>query len=236
MNLKKLILIPLLFLASYFRAFADGTKDDVEVQYRYQFGADLQFKLIKNLKLNVEPELRFNDGYDKFHLNGGLTYKTFGCIYWGATYRLVVDRVESSSSFYSNSLSLFGGFNSNNYESDVYHRYAFDATFKEKYGRFTPSFRVRYNNFTDEDISSKEFLRYKAKVDYDIRKCKITPFVSAEAFQQLGINMLYKMRYSTGFDLKTGKDSSLSFDYRFDFFNLEYKNANIFSVGYKHKF
>lgn len=233
MNIKRIILIPLLILGAVVTAFADGTKDDVEVLYKYRFGVDFQIKLAKGLKLDLEPEFRFCDGYDKLLLNGGLTYKTFGCIYWGATYRLDVDRVESSS---SSSQSMYSGFGTNNYDSEVSHRYAFDVTYKDKFGRFTPSFRLRYNNFADDDIDDKEYIRYRAKVDYDIPKCKITPHVAIEAYQELDENMLYKMRYSTGFDLKTGKKSSLSLDYKFDFFTLKYKNANIFSAGYKFKF
>lgn len=231
MNMKKIILIPLFLLGVITSAFADGTKEDPEVLYKYQFGADFQIKLAKGLKLNIEPELRYNDGYDKFLLSGGLTYKTFGCIYWGATYRLEFDRVDSTGDTFSNSV-----FASNQYDTETYHRYAFDVTYKDKFGRFTPSFRVRYNNFTDDEIDDKEYLRYRAKVDYDIRNCKITPYVAVEAFQELEESELYKMRYGAGFDLKTGKDSALSFGYKFDFFTLEYKNANIFSVGYKYKF
>ncbi|MFI3248466.1 MAG: DUF2490 domain-containing protein [Rikenellaceae bacterium] len=232
MNIKKLILTTILLCGTLLTTYADGSADDVDVRYKYQFSADFQIKLAKGLKLNLEPELRFYEGYDKLLLNGGITYKTFGCIYWGATYRLVVDRVESTSSSTVN----YGVFGSDDYESEVYHRYAFDVTYKDKFGRFTPSFRLRYNNFADEEVDDKEFLRYRAKVDYDIRNCKITPFVAIEAYQEMEDNMLYKMRYSTGFDVKTGKKSALGFDYKFDFYTLEYKNANIFSVGYKYKF
>lgn len=212
-------------------AMADGTKEDPEVLYKYRFGVDFQIKLAKGLKLNVEPEFRFNDGYDKLLLNAGVSYKTFGCIYWGATYRLDVDRVESASS--SVDMSAFG---SGNYDSEVYHRYAFDVTYKDKFGRFTPSFRLRYNNFADDEVTDKEFMRYRAKVKYNIRKSKITPHVAVEFYQELGDNMLYKSRFATGFDLKTGKDSNIGLDYKFDLFALEYKNANIFSVGYKYRF
>ncbi|MFR9566524.1 MAG: hypothetical protein SNH13_04625, partial [Rikenellaceae bacterium] len=163
MNIKKLILPPLLLLGAIASAWADGTKDDPEVLNKYQFGADFQIKLTKGLKLNIEPELRYNGGYDKFLLSGGLTYKTFGCIYWGATYRLIVDRGESKE---STSSSIFGF---GDYESDTYHRYAFDVTYKDKFGRFTPSFRLRYNNFTDDGMDDREFLRYRAKVEYNIK-------------------------------------------------------------------
>lgn len=232
MNMKKAILLTLLFVCVSVSSYADGVKGDPEVQYKYRFGLDFQIKLAKGLKLNLAPELRFNDGYDNLQLDGSLSYKVYDKIYLGATYRLVIDRVEGSG---ATTYSAYG-FSSNNYDSEVYHRYGFDVSYKDKFGRFYPSLRVRYNNFTDEDIDDKSFLRYRAKVEYDIRKCKITPFVSAEAFQQMHENLLYKMRYSAGFDLKTGKSSSLSFDYKFDYFTLEYKNANIFSAGYKYRF
>ncbi|MFR9523768.1 MAG: DUF2490 domain-containing protein [Rikenellaceae bacterium] len=230
MKIKKIIALLVLLVASSTATFADGVQGDPEILYKYQFGAELQYKIMKGLKVDISPEFRFNDGYDKFLLSGGVSYKTFGCIYWGATYRIIVDRYESGTT-----TSMFGG-TSTNYESETFHRYAFDVTYKDKFGRFTPSFRLRYNNFTDEGVDDKEFMRYRAKVDYDIRKCKITPFVSVEAYHGLEENLLYKTRYSAGFDLKTGKDSALSFDYKLDFFALEYKNANIFSLGYKFKF
>ncbi len=234
MNMRSKLLLLLLLFGAIIPIFADGTKDDVEVLYKYRFGVNAQIKLTKGLKLNLEPEFRFNDGYDKLLLNGGLTYKTFGCIYWGATYRLDVDREDSSSSssMYDGYSGFFG---SSDHESQIYHRFAFDVTYKEKFGRFTPSFRLRYNNFTDDDIDDKAFMRYRAKVDYNIRKCKFTPHLAMEAYQEMGDNKLYKTRFATGVELKTSKKSALSFDYKFDLFALEYKNANIFSFGYKFK-
>lgn len=228
MRLKRYITAAALLIASAGAALADGTKDDIEVLTKFRFGVDAQIKLAKGLKLDLEPEFRFNEGYEKLSLSAGVSYKTFGFIYWGATYRLDVNREESGS--YNT-----GFFGSNEYESKAYHRYAFDVTFKEKFHRFTPSFRLRYNNFTDEDIDDKAYMRYRAKVEYNIRKCKFTPSLSIEAYQKLGTSGVFKTRYGAGVELKTGKNSALSFDYKFDLYALEYKNANIFSLGYKFK-
>ncbi len=234
MNIKKIILLPLLLAGFSLSAFAEGEKGDPEVLYKYQFGLDLEFKLAKGLKLEVGPELRYNEGFDKFLLNGGLSYKIIDNLSVGASYRLVVDRGESTS---TTTLNSFGGFSGgNSYDYDTYHRFAFDLTYKDKIGRFTPSARVRYNNYSDDDSGNEAYMRYRAKVEYDIRKCIITPFLYAEAFQQTEGGALYKMRYSTGFDLKTGKNSALEFGYKFDYFLLKYKNANIFSLGFKQKF
>ncbi len=225
------IILFLMMLGGVSELRADGTRDDVESLYKYRLGVTMQIPIVKGLKLNLEPEFRFFEGYDKMMLNGGLRYKTFGCLYFGATYRLEIDRVEGSGDTQS-----YYGFGENKYDSELFHRYAFDVTYKDKFGRFTPSFRVRYNNFADEEITSKEYLRYRAKVEYNIKKCRFTPSVGVEAFQEMEDRMLYKMRYSAGWDYKLSKVSSLGIDYKFDLFALEYKNAHIFSVGYRCKF
>lgn len=219
-NIKKLIITAILLMVTVTTSYADGTRDNVENTYEYRAALNFQIKLAKGLKLDLEPELRFADGFDKLMLNGGLSYKTFGFIYWGAAYRLVADR---SGSGYSA-------------EWDNAHRLAFDVTYKDNFKRFTPSFRLRYTTYTNEDMADKDYLRYQAKLDYDIPKCKITPFVSIEAFQEMEDLMLYKMRYTAGFEYKVSKKASLSLNYKLDFFNLEYKNSHIFSAGYKYKF
>ncbi len=234
MNIKKIILLPLLLVGFSLSAFAEGEKGDPEQLYKTQFGLDFDIKLAKGLKLEVGPELRYYEGFDKFLLNGGVSYKVIDNLYVGVSYRLIVDRGESTS---TSSFNSFGGFNSgSSYDYETYHRFALDATYKDKFGRFTPSFRVRYNNYSDDDNGNEAYLRYRAKVEYDIRKCIITPFLYAEAFQQTEDSALYKMRYSTGFDLKSGKNSAFEFGYKFDYFLLKYKNAHIFSVGFKQKF
>ncbi|MFI3315052.1 MAG: DUF2490 domain-containing protein [Rikenellaceae bacterium] len=206
-----------LFLQMWLVSVYAQSSNDVENQVKVRTELDFQIKLTKGLNLNLSPELRFADGFDKLLLNGGLTYKTFNFIYWGASYHLVVDKN-----------STFG--------STAYHKYAFDVTYKDDFGRFTPSFRLRYNNYADEEVYDKEYLRYRAKLSYNIRNCKLNPYVAVEWVQELDDMMLYKTRYVAGGSYKFNKRSSLSLDYKLDYFNLEYKNAHILSLGYKHKF
>ncbi len=236
----KLLVTVALLTVTLCGAFAKGTADDIEVKYKYRFGADFQIKLAKGLKLNLEPEFRFNEGYDKLVLSSALSYKVVKWIYIGATYRLDVDRQESTSSssnMMGSSLSSGSLFGTGDHESELFHRYAFDLTYRDKFGRFSPSLRLRYANYADDSIDSEQFMRYRAKVDYNIRHCKITPTVSIEAFEQCGDGaLLYKMRYATGFDIKLSKQSTIGVDYKFEMHCLEYQNNNIFGVGYKHKF
>ncbi len=232
MNKKKILLASIFTLLFSGLSFAQSYTE-VENVYKYRVGAELEYKIIKGLKLSVEPEFRFFEGYDQMQINSALSYKTFGCITWGASYGVVIDREESSSSSYSSF-----GFNpmGSQYESDIYYRYAFDVSYKDDFGRFTPSLRVRYSNYDDEDIDDKEFMRYRAKVSYNIPKCKFTPSLSAEWYQQMDDMMLFKTRYAAGLDYKISKQVSLGADYKLDFYNLKYKNGHIFTFCYKYKF
>ncbi len=227
MNIKKLLLLPLLLLGITTAAYAGGgTKDDIENLYKYRVGANFDIKLLKGLSLDISPELRYEEGFDRFMLNGGLSYKTFGCIYWGASYRMELWREEASNS------SGFG----TSYDLKGDYRYAFDVTYKDRFGRFTPSVRVRYLDYSDEDITDEAAMRYRAKVAYDIPKCKFTPSISVEMMQELEDNMLYKMRYCAEGSYEFSKHSSVSLEYKLDYFLLKYRNTHIFSASYNYKF
>ena len=121
-------------------------------------------------------------------------------------------------------------------DTEYFNRYGFSATAAKKLGNFEPAFRLSYSNYADDDVSDKSFMRYKASLKYDIPKCKLTPFVAAELFQQTDGGDLYKMRYSTGLDYKLFKNNYIGVNYKFDYYNTEYLNKHIISLGYKIKF
>ncbi|MFI3267311.1 MAG: DUF2490 domain-containing protein [Rikenellaceae bacterium] len=214
-TILRIALIGLLFCGLKTSSFAQ----EVENNYQYRFGLDMNWTLLKGLKVNFAPQMRFEEGFEQFQLGAGLRYKTFGFLYWGANFRL---EVEPSDEYVQG--------------ADKYGRYAFDVTARKKYGDFTPSLRMMYSNYTNADITDSEYFRYRAMVKYDIPKCPITPYVSAEAFQELAENMLYKMRYTAGFDFKVKKGRYLNFNYKLDYFILDYKNRHIFDIGYKFDF
>lgn len=188
-----------------------------EVQTRTEL--ELDFKPIKKVKLTFMPQLRFDEDFslDKYLFETGVKYKALEFLDLGATYRFVVNPRDTKSTEYFN-------------------RYSFSATAKKEYGHFKPALRLRYSNYADDDVSDQSYFRYKASLKYDIPKCKFTPFVAAELFQQLDGGNLYKMRYSTGVDYKLFKKNYLGISYKFDYYNTEYLNKHIFSVGYKIKF
>lgn len=206
---------------------SEGTRDNVENQFKYRLGAEIEAKIIKGLKAYIAPELRYNDGFERFNLEGGLSYKTFKCIYWGASYRFDMYRYEGVTNNFTGKTE---------YDWETLHRYAFDVSYKDSFKRFTPSLRIRFNNYTDEQEQGEACLRYRAKLSYKIKKSRFTPSIYTEAYHDLSLNKIYKMRYGHGWAMKFGKFSTLSVDYKFDFFRLKYTNAHILSTGYKFAF
>ncbi len=194
---------------------------EVENDFQTRLGLDLGWGITDNLEVNLVSQFRRDEtfAHESFTLDGGVTYRTFGFLYWGANYRLEIEPGIRVGTTYK------------------YHRYAFSTMAKRKIDRFTTSFRIQYNNYGDEEIDDKEFLRYRLKTRYNLRNSKLTPYVAAEAFQELSESgMLYKMRYTAGADYKVFQGNRVYFDYKLDYYTLEYKNRHIFNIGYKISF
>ncbi len=190
---------------------------DNELQTRTE--VELSFKPIKKLKVTFMPQLRFDENFslDKYLLETGAEYDLFKFLEVGATYRFIVNPRDTKDTEYLN-------------------RYGLSVTTKTELGRFEPSFRLSFTNYAEDDVDDKTFLRYKAGVKYDIPNCKLTPFVALEAFQELDEGDLYKMRYAAGIDYKLFKNNYLGLDYKLDYYQKEYTNMHIISLGYKIKF
>lgn len=214
MKQKALIILTLLSIIGL-KSYAQ----DVENEMQYRTAVELVFDLGKDLSLNLEPQFRFDEDFslDRYQLNGELEYDFLKYLTGGVSYRFIVNPRD-------------------NKDTEVYQRYAFSLIAKEKFGDFTPAFRLRYSNDADDEVFDKKYLRYKLGVKYDIPNCKITPFVAAEIFQELNENELYKMRYSTGVKYKIKKRNYLKLNYRFDYYNQEYLNKHIIKLAYQYKF
>lgn len=214
---RRIKLSALSLLILLFASPAIAQEVDNEMQMRTEL--DLSYKPIKKLKLTFMPQLRFDEDFslDKYLFETGVEYKPIKFLELGATYRFVVNPRDTK-------------------DTEYFNRYGFSATAKKEFGRFEPAFRLRYSNYADDDVSDKSFIRYKASLKYDIPNCKITPFVAAELFQQTDGGDLYKMRYSTGVDYKLLKKNYIGVSYKFDYYNTDYLNKHIISLGYKFKF
>lgn len=199
----------------------DGTMhaQQVDNDYQSRLSATLSFDLTKELKLNITPELRFDEDFflNKSLLETELSYKPFKFLSFNSAYRFVINNRDKK-------------------ETEYQHRIALGATVKKKIMRFTPGFKLSYSNYADDGVSDKEYLRYKGFLKYDITNCKITPYIGIEAYRELKGFDLYKVRYQAGADYKLLKNNYIGLSYKFDYYLNEYTNRHIISIAYKIKF
>lgn len=215
--MKYFKIISCLFIVLLF-LFSSAKAQEVENEFQARTSITLSKKLLKNLKLSISPEIRFDDDFsiDKYVLEGKLTYKLSKTFSLGAGYR-----------FYSNKRE--------NKDTENYGRFSFSGKYEKKFDRFEPSLRIKYSNYSDDE-SDTDMLRYKAGLKYDIKNSKITPYLGLEAYHDISESEFYKMRYSAGMDYKLNKKNSIGIGYKFDYYINEDKNRHIISVGYKVKF
>lgn len=179
--------------------------------------ATLRFSPLNDLKLYITPEVRLDYfTADKFMLEVKAKYSLNKYLDAGAAYKLVLNQ-------------------RNNDPLEVIHRVDVFAEGEYKIERFIPSLRLMYVNY-DEDEGVSHFLRYKIKVDYNIPKSKIDPFLAAELYHQLIDASLYKMRYSIGADWRFAKKHSIGLAYKLDDYLADTRLKHIVALGYTYKF
>ena len=126
-----------------------------------------------------------------------------------------------------------------------YTHFVATTTERDRYrGQVTPEYPgEQYNGYAyDETVTDsksakdKHYLRSRLKVEYDISKCPLTPFVSYEAYNNLGEAFdLDKSRVSAGVDWKINKKLNLSAAYLFQSGADDDSDGNehILDIGFK---
>ncbi len=199
--------------------YAGGAfSQEVTNEFQTRTEVKLSYKPLDKLTLSLNPEIRWDESFqvDKYMLESGISYVPVKDLSLGGSYRFIINPRTTKATEYLNRFTLF-------------------TSYKKKIERFEPSLRIKYTNYT-EDASSGEFLRYRAKLKYDIKSCRITPLISAEAFHDLSENQIYKMRYAIGAEYKLNKKNSLGLGYMLDYYMQDYRNKHIIKLGYKYKF
>lgn len=190
---------------------------------------EISKKIVKNLKFEFNPELRFLGGFDmdSYILEGGLSYKLHRYLTVAGYYRY------ENEYKYKNSTGAYKGQESSN-------RIAFDAKSGVKLNRFDLQFRLRYTNGADFDQTTDDkasYFRYRAKLDYDIKSSKLAPFVAAEAFHDLIWDQISKIRYTGGLAYPINKSNEFSLFYRLqDYSEIDKESMDIIGIGYSLKF
>jgi hypothetical protein len=193
-------------------------------------------ELVKNLKVEFNPELRLLGDYkmDSYIIEGGLSYKVHKYLTLASYYRY-----EDTYDYKKSTGAYKGQLKSN--------RIAFDVKSGIELSRFNFQVRIRYTNGLYENNDVSEF-RYRAKIDYDIKGSKFVPFASVELFHDKSISELdkelisgalkdiYKIRYTAGLEYTINKNNDVSLFYRLQNNRIKDSFTNIIGLGYNHDF
>jgi len=217
---SRISLLILVILLSFTGFAQSGPSTWVELEFSK--------KIVKNLKVEFNPELRLLGGFemDSYILEGGLSYKLHKYLTLAGYYRY------ENEYNYREKRQI--------YEWEPASRLAFDAKSGFELKRLNIQFRVRYTNGADFDQTTDDkasYFRYRAKLDYDIKGSKLVPFVSIEAFHDLILKDVDKMRYTTGLAYSINKNNEVGLFYRLqDYSEADKTSMNIIGIGYSLKF
>jgi len=192
-------------------------------------------KITKNLKLELNPELRLLGDFqvDSYIFESGLSYKLHKYFSIAGYYRYENEYdYKKSTGEYKSQQSL--------------NRLALDAKTGFEIKRFDLQFRLRYTRGLDHAETTADktsYFRYRAKLDYDIKGSKIIPNISVEAFHDLIIKDLDKIRYTAGLAYPINKNNEIGLFYRLqdyfepsDYMGDKKESTHIIGLGYSLKF
>lgn len=190
--------------------FGQGVETDAE----FRSGVELQYKLNKQIRLQVEPEFRWSGDQwlNEYHLNLGGRYRPVDFLSLYARYRLIGEINDDRTT------SIVG-------------RYKVGLGLSKKVDRFDPDFRFSYSNYSDDQTLSGQFFQYTSSLAYDIKGFKLTPEASFSVYQNLVQYDIVKYRSSLELVYKISKDVSVVGEYAFDYFMLRTLNRHIFTLG-----
>lgn len=187
-------------------------------------GANYTGKLVdKKLRLHAESEIRFRRDISEFklyYIEGGVAYKAFKFMEVGGALR------------YTHHKTWKGNI-------EDLHRYNLDLKLSQNVERFTMSYRLRYqktsNKLFKEDsaTSTINILRNRLLVKYNIKNCKLTPYMSGELFSDLDSSPVvhFNLRLTAGTAFPLGKISKLKVFYRIDLELGDKEPYNIYILG-----
>lgn len=181
---------------------------------------ELTKKFLKDFEFSFIPEFRLEDNFslDEYILEGKLGYEPFKFLDFGLSYRMY------------NNIKDKG--------NEISHKFVFDASVEQDFGRFEASLRSRFSNDTDsgEIPWDTYYFRPRLKVKYNIRKTKLEPYISYELFRNLKLKNTYKARFDIGASHDIGDYHEVGLYYRLqDYFDLR-NSMHILGINYQFKF
>ncbi len=187
---------------------------------RTWFEMSVSKDITKKLELDIATEIRFNEGFElnEYFLESGLEYKFSKYFSLGGNYRL------------GNNFNKKG-------ESQWYGRFAFDAKTGYEWKKLGTQLRVRYTNADDfsDDDAKINYLRYKFKLDYSLKKLDLKPYLSYELYQNLDDKEFNKSRYEASLEYKINKHHRIGAYYRINDYFTDDESVKIIGFTYKLK-
>jgi hypothetical protein len=240
--MKKLIFALVAIVAAAFPANAQSL----------WLSANAKYKVMKRLNVSVEAEARSLDelsGVGRWSLSAGVDYKLFKPLKVAAGYAYLRQKYDLSFTRKGNMIPSYWANK---------HRFYFSLTGELSFHRFTFSLREQYQytyrqeqtvaKYAADGVTpkpdellaakSKNILRSRLEVEYNIRKSHFTPFVSFEIYNSLSNAFdLDKIRYTVGSSYKFNNHHSVELFYRYIDRSDDDDNSNhVIGAGYTFKF
>ena len=228
----------------------------ITTAYAQDFGlwtsAGVKKSITKRFGAEVEGEFRTRDGLsavDRWTIGAGLDYKIASFLKIDAGYKYIYAHPETETTKKGNIIPSY-------WQSK--HRVYASLMGKVKWGQCELSLRERWqytyrpsqsvakydgddgSQKSDEYISGKckNVLRSRLQVEYDIKKCPVTPYASCELYNMMGSGWSHeKTRWTIGGEYKVNKKHAIDIFYRYqDESDDDEDSGHAIGVGYVYKF
>ena len=195
------------------------TRNSFKTVDRWSFSVGGSYKILSPLKISGGYTLLYNNNIEKINYDDYGEVKNWRPSYWGIRHRFNV--------------SLTGILKVKRFTFSLRERWQY--TYRPE--KTTRRYDFRDEAWEDKTISGKgkNILRSRLQIDYNIRKCKITPYVNAELFNSCVVE---KIRVIGGANWNVTKHHQLSLYYRYqkDFEPDEDFDPNMHTLGVCYKF
>lgn len=194
------------------------TRNNFRTMDRWSVGVDLSYKVCNYLKASAGYTLLDDNNMEKITRNEYGEVSKWRPSYWGLRHRVNV--------------SLTGSVGYDRFSFSLRERWQY--TYRPE--KTVPRFDFEDDRWEDRAVKGKgkSVLRSRAQIAYDIRKCKVDPYLNVEFFNAW---RLEKTRFTLGAEWKISKKQSLGAYYRYQLVNQnDDEEADIHRIGIEYNF
>ncbi len=214
--------------------------------------AEVEKRLFKGFDVFLEGEFRTRDGFgevERWAATAGASYRITSYLKADASYTFIRSHPEERTTAKGNyipsywqsrhriSVSLTGTLKWNRLKFSLRERYQFTHRMSQYVAKYDSD---RTTSKDDEEISSKSknVLRSRLQVAWDIKKSAFEPYASCELYNDMSDGWsLVKTRWTAGTEYKINKKHVLDFFYRYqNKADDDEANGHAIGIGYKYKF